>query len=108
MLYTDGLVEQRGASIDEGIDRVAGVLAAHAELAAAELADAVLRDATGMGDLDDDVALLVVRFTERSGWEWPRAYRETVAGEEPPTRWSSPITARPRPKPCRARSSAKE
>src|SRR5262249_46800370 len=64
VLYTDGLVEQRGASIDAGIDRVAAAIAAHATADAGRLADAVLQDAGANGDLDDDVALLVVRFTD--------------------------------------------
>jgi len=64
VLYTDGLVEERGHSIDAGIGRVAAAIAAHGADDAGELADAVLRDVGARGDLDDDVALLVVRFTE--------------------------------------------
>ena len=63
VLYTDGLVEQRGASIDAGIERVAAAIAAHGTADAGRLADAVLRGAGADGGLDDDVALLVVRFT---------------------------------------------
>jgi serine phosphatase RsbU (regulator of sigma subunit) len=63
VLYTDGLVERRGVSIDTGIERLAAAIAAHDTVSAGRLADAVLRDAGANGDLDDDVALLVVRFT---------------------------------------------
>jgi serine phosphatase RsbU (regulator of sigma subunit) len=67
VLYTDGLVEERGHSIDAGIGRVAAAIAAHGADDAGKLADAVLRDVGTRGDLDDDVALLVVRFTEPGG-----------------------------------------
>src|SRR4051794_15605113 len=59
-MYTDGLVERRGRSIDDGIDRLAGALAegdGNVDAAADHLLAAL-----GAGDgLDDDVALLVVR-----------------------------------------------
>ena len=62
-LYTDGLIEHRGASIDDGITQVSATLAANAALAAGPLADVVLERAGAGGDLADDIALLVVRFT---------------------------------------------
>jgi len=58
--YTDGLVERRGASIDDGIELVASVLAASADSTADEVADAVLRAATAAEGADDDAALIVV------------------------------------------------
>jgi serine phosphatase RsbU (regulator of sigma subunit) len=63
LLYTDGLIEQRGSSIDEGIAVVAAALEANAGLPPAALADAVLERAFADGDLADDVAILVARFT---------------------------------------------
>jgi serine phosphatase RsbU (regulator of sigma subunit)/anti-sigma regulatory factor (Ser/Thr protein kinase) len=60
VLYTDGLVERRGRSIDDGIDRLAGALA-NGDGATDHAADRLLA-ALGAGDgLDDDVALLVAR-----------------------------------------------
>ncbi len=59
LLYTDGLIERRGESIDEGLGR----LRAAAELAAEDieqpLAASVYRALSG-GPLDDDVALLAI------------------------------------------------
>ncbi len=62
VLYTDGLVEHRGASIDDGINQVSATLAANAALGAGALADVVLERAAAGGDLADDIALLVVRY----------------------------------------------
>jgi len=56
-MYTDGLLERRGESIDDAISTFSDVLAHAADLAPAELVDEI-----GMllGAPDDDVALLVV------------------------------------------------
>ncbi len=63
VLYTDGLIEHRDASIDDGIATVVAALSANALLSAEALADAVLDRAAATGDLADDVALLVARVT---------------------------------------------
>jgi serine phosphatase RsbU (regulator of sigma subunit) len=63
LLYTDGLIEQRGSTIDAGIAVVATALAANALLPAEALADAVLERAAAGVVLADDVAILVARFT---------------------------------------------
>jgi sigma-B regulation protein RsbU (phosphoserine phosphatase) len=60
VLYTDGLVERRGESIDDGIGRLrdvasAGVTDPH------DLADAILRALLPVTDGEDDIAVLVVR-----------------------------------------------
>ncbi len=58
-MYTDGLIERRGANIDEGIDFLASVLADAQEVTP----DGVLRSVgDALGEPDDDVALLVVRL----------------------------------------------
>jgi signal transduction histidine kinase/DNA-binding response OmpR family regulator len=54
-LYTDGLVERRGTSIDEGIDALADAMAGGADLDAGALLAAL----GAGGGLEDDVALLV-------------------------------------------------
>jgi serine phosphatase RsbU (regulator of sigma subunit)/anti-sigma regulatory factor (Ser/Thr protein kinase) len=62
--YTDGLVERRGANIDDGIDLLASVLAsvAAAEDDADEIASGVLRGVLqGSVGADDDAAFMVVR-----------------------------------------------
>ena len=59
LLYTDGLVERRGAPLDDGFAWLLEVAEAGAALDAERLADHVL--ATLEGAVEDDVALLVVR-----------------------------------------------
>jgi len=58
--YTDGLVERRGSSIDEGIGLVSSVLAGAGDATAEALADSVLGAATAGVGADDDAALIVV------------------------------------------------
>jgi serine phosphatase RsbU (regulator of sigma subunit) len=60
-LYTDGLVERRGEDLDEGLDRLRASAVVHAGAAPHDFLDAVLED-LGAGALDDDVAVLAVRF----------------------------------------------
>jgi serine phosphatase RsbU (regulator of sigma subunit)/anti-sigma regulatory factor (Ser/Thr protein kinase) len=64
LAYTDGLVERRGASIDDGIELLAGLLAKHAERPARSACDAVLNSVLSTSPADDDMALLLVRVTE--------------------------------------------
>jgi serine phosphatase RsbU (regulator of sigma subunit)/anti-sigma regulatory factor (Ser/Thr protein kinase) len=60
-LYTDGLVERRGVSIDDGIQRLATALQ-NADLRdLATSADSVVAEV--MPDVADDIALLLVTFT---------------------------------------------
>jgi serine phosphatase RsbU (regulator of sigma subunit)/anti-sigma regulatory factor (Ser/Thr protein kinase) len=58
--YTDGLVERRRASIDDGISLVSATLTAHAHDTAEQLADGVLGAATANARADDDAALIVL------------------------------------------------
>jgi serine phosphatase RsbU (regulator of sigma subunit) len=65
LLYTDGLIERRGAALDDGLDWLRGEVAAMHDLPLDELCDrllALLPDA-----LDDDVALLAVRARPEAG-----------------------------------------
>ena len=59
LLYTDGLVERRGASLDDGTAWLAGVAARHALLPLEDFCDALLAEVDG--DMEDDVALLALR-----------------------------------------------
>ncbi|MGC0423296.1 SpoIIE family protein phosphatase [Embleya sp. AB8] len=60
-LYTDGLVEDAGADLDRGIDRMRASLSGTADASLAELADRMLRDAGRLAERADDVALLLTR-----------------------------------------------
>jgi PAS domain S-box-containing protein len=61
MLYTDGLVERRDNSIDEGIERVADILMKTSVLPVDAVADLVLDEMAPEGGYDDDVAMVVCR-----------------------------------------------
>ena len=63
LLYTDGLVERRGSSLDAGFDAMATVVAEVADLPLEQMCDVLLERLGGAGD--DDVALLAVRLVGR-------------------------------------------
>ncbi|HEX3788974.1 MAG TPA: PP2C family protein-serine/threonine phosphatase [Pseudonocardiaceae bacterium] len=63
LLYTDGLVERRSAPIDTGLSRLATAFGATASLPADEAGDRILADLLGSDDHDDDVCLLLCRWT---------------------------------------------
>ena len=60
VLYTDGLVENGRAGIDEGIERLSGELTALAGLPLGDLCDRLLERLVP-GRADDDIAVLAVR-----------------------------------------------
>ncbi len=60
-LYTDGLVEERRASIDEGIAHAAALVRETRELSAAEQADAILAARVAEGHSQDDIALVIIK-----------------------------------------------
>jgi anti-sigma regulatory factor (Ser/Thr protein kinase) len=64
VLYTDGLVEDRGTDIDDGLDRLRSSLSRRLPGAAdlEAVADGVLGDLGRLEGHDDDVALLLVRI----------------------------------------------
>jgi PAS domain S-box-containing protein len=59
LLYTDGLIERRGATLDDGLDRLRSCLAELAGRPLGELCDALL-DRLLQGTPEDDVALVAV------------------------------------------------
>ena len=61
LLYTDGLVERRGSSITEGLDRLSEAAKAMAGEDLERLCDHLLRSMIVPGDVADDVALIAVR-----------------------------------------------
>ncbi|MBE7188013.1 SpoIIE family protein phosphatase [Jatrophihabitans endophyticus] len=60
VFYTDGLIERRGSSIDEGFERLRAVLGELADLDPEQLCDALLARLVPEAG-DDDIALLAVR-----------------------------------------------
>jgi PAS domain S-box-containing protein len=64
VLYTDGLIEERGTAYDEGLRRLEeSTTKSGADLE--RLCDRILRGTVGDGIRDDDVTLLVLRVLER-------------------------------------------
>ena len=61
LLYTDGLVERRGQSFDDGVDQAGALLAEHRARPAREIADLIMTTMAPREGFSDDVALLVVR-----------------------------------------------
>lgn len=60
LLHTDGLVEERGHSLDVGMNQATHIAASYATRPLADLCDALL--AEGGGTFPDDVALLAARL----------------------------------------------
>jgi anti-sigma regulatory factor (Ser/Thr protein kinase) len=64
MLFTDGLVERKRESIDDGIARVTEVLLDTMALPVNAVADAVLRRLAPPAGYDDDVAMVIYRHAQ--------------------------------------------
>jgi PAS domain S-box-containing protein len=63
LLYTDGLVEQRGADIADGLEKLRSAAAGHHD-DVEDLCDHVLRKVFGDEESDDDVALVALRVVD--------------------------------------------
>jgi PAS domain S-box-containing protein len=63
LLYTDGLIEGAGASLEAGIERLAQIAGAWDGGDLSVLCDAVMAEASGDRERPDDVALLVVSLS---------------------------------------------
>lgn len=61
LLYTDGLVERRGVSIQEGLDRLSDLVLAAGDVDVDTLCEQLLTSFHAGGRVADDIALLVVR-----------------------------------------------
>ena len=62
ILYTDGVIERRHETIDDGFDRLALVAAELSDLPPEELSDALLEALVPVDEQTDDVAILVIRY----------------------------------------------
>jgi serine phosphatase RsbU (regulator of sigma subunit) len=65
LLHTDGLVETRTETLDQGFERLRRLLTGHYATAPQDLADLLLRHADAHAH-EDDVALLVLRTPDRA------------------------------------------
>jgi hypothetical protein len=63
LLYTDGLVERRTASIDAGLRRLAEAVRSVGHLPTAAAGDRILAELLDQDEHDDDVCLLLCRWT---------------------------------------------
>ncbi len=82
LLYTDGLVERRGQSLDVGLGRLREALAELADLPLADLCDALL-DRLLPPTRDDDVAMVAVRLHGQDERRPPEAGPTRVPPEVP-------------------------
>ncbi|MEV6395497.1 SpoIIE family protein phosphatase [Streptomyces sp. NPDC051907] len=78
-LYTDGLVEEPGADINVGIDRLRASLAHAPAESPDELADRLLRNARGSAYRADDIALLLTEYGSVHGAEVTPDHGVTLA-----------------------------
>lgn len=62
LFYTDGLIEQRGASLTDGMDDLLAFVKGLGDLAPQTLCDAVLDWRLGYGNREDDICMLAVRL----------------------------------------------
>jgi serine phosphatase RsbU (regulator of sigma subunit) len=67
LLYTDGLIEQREKPLSDGFRLLLDVLEEIDDSSARELVDRVVSRLQAEHGMEDDVALLAVRFVERRG-----------------------------------------
>lgn len=65
VMYTDGLVERRGHSIDEGLDRLLRVIDEGRRRSTRDLCNTIVHHMLG-DDVDDDVAVLVIERRARA------------------------------------------
>lgn len=79
LLYTDGLVERRGDSLDEGFDRAADAVIAGVTCTLEELASSVMSTLEPRQGYQDDVALLLYRQPAPLCLTFP-AYASELAG----------------------------
>lgn len=62
LVYTDGLIERRGASLDDGVDRLTAAATARRSDPLPALVDGVLADLADPGGGADDIAVVALRL----------------------------------------------
>jgi PAS domain S-box-containing protein len=62
LLYTDGLVERRGATLEEGLDQLAAAVTARRAEPLAPLLEGVLGEVLDANGANDDIAVVAVRL----------------------------------------------
>lgn len=65
VLYSDGLVERRGATLDDGLRRLHELASSLSALGPGELASTIVSQMTEGEAVNDDIVVLVVRFAGR-------------------------------------------
>ena len=81
VLYTDGLVEQRGRDLDAGIERLCSLLTAPLGEDLKSAFDRLLTALRPDGGYEDDVAVLVVRAPSGGATPWSRPW--SCPGDRP-------------------------
>jgi len=89
LLYTDGLVEQRGQSLDTGLERLSALLSELAPRRLPELCDALLERLVPAHP-EDDVALVAVRLHPQDQPRPPEAAPALVPPGVPPEPGATP------------------
>jgi anti-sigma regulatory factor (Ser/Thr protein kinase) len=89
LLYTDGVVEVRGESLDDGLERLR-LVAERGHLSVAALCDAVIDELVADGRPTDDAALVAVRIVQlgdRLVTRWPARLDALVSIRDLLRRW---------------------
>ncbi|MCG5433294.1 SpoIIE family protein phosphatase [Mycobacterium sp. MYCO198283] len=87
LLYTDGLVERRRQSLDQGIERAAGLVREDRTASLEELASTVMAGLEPAGGYQDDVALLLYRQPAPLQIDFPPHVRHVAATRTALRRW---------------------
>ncbi len=61
VMYTDGLIERRGETLDDGLKRLLHAIEGSRHMPPQEMCDSLLEELTMGQEPDDDIALLVIR-----------------------------------------------
>src|SRR5206468_9511481 len=79
VVYTDGLIERRGETLDQGLDRLAEVVRANARLPIGLLCDAVIAGMRPGGGFADDIALVALRTPGATDHRFVDVFHASVA-----------------------------
>jgi serine phosphatase RsbU (regulator of sigma subunit) len=88
VLYSDGLIERRHETIDDGLERLEEVVVRLRTLPVEELCAALLEEVIGAGSTDDDAVVLCLRSAPRTGLQ-------LVASRGRPHHAAEPLSGQP-------------